>query len=130
MKTLLPGEFQWLEITTVGEINKHPESIVIEYMESPLTGMEKTKTTMTLKNDDITIKREGSFQSELTFAPEASKLCLYSTPYGTVRIKTDTSEYSLQDRDGEYFLSLNYGLTIEGEYQGETAMEMLIQQKE
>ncbi|GEM_PF-5938295 len=129
VKTLLPGENQWMEITVQGEIIKKEDCIIVEYPESELTGMDKTMTKMVMRNDGISIIREGDFNSELHFKPLDSTIGLYQTPYGTLSIITDTTEYTLQERDGEYFLVLSYGMTIEGEYQGETAIEMLVQHK-
>ena len=124
IRTLLPGEKEYIELTSQGFVQRRDNRIILTYKESELTGMDNTDTTITLGSADITIQREGDYVSTLEFSRSEPKMCLYHTPYGTLNVTTHTRDYSYSDRNGELELHLNYGLVIEGESQGDTKMEI------
>lgn len=130
IRTLLPGEKEYIELTSQGFVQRRDKDIILTYKESELTGMDNTDTTIILEDADITIKRQGAFVSTLEFSRSEPKICLYHTPYGTLNVTTHTREYHYKDEDGQLELHLDYGLVIEGEAQGDTKMEIKIRGQE
>ncbi len=126
IRTLLPGEKEYIELTSLGYVTRQDKEIILTYKESELTGMDNTETTIILEAAVVTIKRQGDFVSILEFSKREPKMCLYHTPYGTLNVTTHTKEYNYRDQGGELELYLNYGLVIEGEAQGDTKMEIKI----
>lgn len=126
IRTLLPGEKEYIELTSQGFVSRQEKEIILTYKESALTGMDNTDTTIILEDADITIKRQGDYVSTLEFSKSEPKMCLYHTPYGTLNVTTHTREYNYKDQGGELELYLDYGLVIEGEAQGNTKMEIRI----
>lgn len=124
IRTLLPGEQEYIELTSQGFVQRQGKTIILTYQESELTGMDNTDTTITLADSDITIQRQGAFVSTLQFSKAEPKMCLYHTPYGTLNVTTHTRAYHFKDQGGELELHLDYGLVIEGEAQGDTKMEI------
>lgn len=126
IRTLLPGETEYIELTSLGTIQRSGRQVIISYQESELTGMDDTLTTITLDQDDLTINRQGDYISTLEFSRNEARKCLYHTPYGTLNVTTVTREYLVKDSTEETELFLKYGLLIEGESQGNTRIEMSI----
>lgn len=126
IRTLLPGEEEYIELTSQGFIHRKGKTIEISYKESELTGMDNTDTTIIMQDTAVTIQRQGDFVSTLEFSSLEPKLCMYHTPYGTLNVTTHTSAYSLLDRETELELHLNYGLVIQGERQGDTILHIHI----
>lgn len=126
IRTLLPGETEYIELTSLGTIQRTGRQVVISYQESELTGMDDTLTTITLDQDDVTIQRQGDYVSTLEFSRNEARRCLYHTPYGTFNVTTHTRDYRVEDDQEEMDLFLNYGLVIEGEAQGNTRIEVNI----
>lgn len=126
IKTLMPGEKEYLELTSLGTMERKGNKVMISYKESELTGMDDTETTIILSEEDVIIRREGDYISMLEFCPKEPRQCLYHTPYGTFNVTTETSNYRLVDGEKKMELFLNYGLLIEGESQGATQIEMVI----
>lgn len=129
IRTLLPGETEFMELISAGTVRRQDHQIIISYRESELTGMDDTQTTITMDKEDVTIHREGSFMSTLEFSLGGPRPCLYQTPYGTLRVTTLTREYRMVDELEKTELFLMYGLVIEGENQGNTRIEILIRPK-
>ena len=130
IRTLLPGEKEYIELTSQGFVQRLEKEIILTYKESALTGMDNTDTTIILEVSDVTIIRQGDFCSTLEFSTSEPKMCLYHTPYGTLNVTTHTREYNFKDHGKELELHLDYGLVIEGELQGDTKMEIKIRDQE
>lgn len=126
IRTMLPGETEFLELTSLGTMERNDGKVMITYQESELTGMDDTQTTIILSEQDVTIHRQGDFISTMEFSPREPRQCLYHTPYGTFNVTTETADYRLVEDDQQMELFLDYGLIIEGEAQGSTRLEMLI----
>lgn len=126
IKTLMPGEKEFLELTSLGTMECKGNKVMISYKESELTGMDDTETTIILSEEDVIIRREGDYVSRLEFCPKEPRQCLYHTPYGTFNVTTQTLDYRVVEGEKKMELFLNYGLLIEGESQGATQIEMVI----
>ncbi|PKK40445.1 hypothetical protein ABB02_00304 [Clostridiaceae bacterium JG1575] len=126
VRTLLPGEDQFIELTTKGEMSPLGEELVIRYEESELTGMENTTTTITITMapQKVIIERSGSFATQLEFVPHADLPCLYHTPYGTLQMVTQTKAIDFTREGLLWNLKLRYAMVIEGDPQSETRMEI------
>lgn len=126
IRTLLPGESEYIELTSLGNIVREGDKVIVSYAESELTGMDDTQTTIIMDQADVAIRRQGSFTSTLEFSLLEPRQCLYHTPYGTFNVTTHTQEYRVVDDERKMELFLKYGLVIEGESQGSTRIEMVV----
>lgn len=55
----------------------------LSYMESAVTGMEGTRTSMTIFPEQVVLDRAGSITSRMVFKEGLKNSFLYDTPYGT-----------------------------------------------
>lgn len=107
------GEDDAIELATDGEYAFGKNGAVFSYMESPLTGLEGTKTTFLVRPDSVTMNREGALTSRMIFEEGKKHRFLYSTPYGaaTMGIETNRIRSELGEHGG--LLEIAYRTDIE-----------------
>lgn len=114
-----------MELVTQGVLSgSQEEGYVLSYQESELTGLEGTTTTFLVEKDKITLRREGSINSEMIFQVGQRHLCLYETPYGGFMLRVNTQRaWSDLDQTGGS-LSIRYIMEVENERVGENSFEI------
>ena len=66
VQSLEPGEEDVMELVTQGVLRQEEgEGFSLSYLESELTGLEGTTTTFRIAPDRITLRREGTLNSEM-----------------------------------------------------------------
>ena len=91
------------ELVTAGTYGYSPEEITMSWQESELTGLEGTKTTLSLKNGTATLTREGALNSTMEFREGERNFFLYETPFGsaTMGLNTRRMRNNLNAHGGE-----------------------------
>lgn len=114
-----------IELVTAGRLTSHgTDGYLLSYEESELTGLEGTTTTFLVEKDKITLRREGSINSEMIFQVGQRHLCLYETPYGGFMLGVNTQRaWSDLDQNGGS-LSIRYIMEVENERVGENSFEI------
>ncbi len=85
----------------------------MSYYESPVTGMEGTRTSICAAADRVVIDREGSVSSKMEFVAGEKTSFLYNTPYGSSAMFIDTRRIrqNLDEEGGE--LIIDYVVSVE-----------------
>ena len=113
-----------MELVTQGVLTRDEGGYTLTYQESELTGLEGTTTTFLVEKDKITLRREGSINSEMIFQVGQRHLCLYETPYGGFMLGVNTQRaWSDLDQTGGS-LSIRYIMEVENERVGENSFEI------
>lgn len=79
-----------MDFTTDGSYLFDDGGCELSYVESEVTGLTGTVTKMSLKDNTITVNREGTITSQMTFREGKKDSFLYNTPYGTATMGIDT----------------------------------------
>ena len=79
-----------IELITEGEYKFEGDGGELSYMESELTGMEGTKTSLIFSPTEIVLSREGTLTSRMVFKEGIKNTFLYDTPYGSATMGLDT----------------------------------------
>ena len=83
VQSLEPGEEDVMELVTQGVLRQEEgEGFSLSYLESELTGLEGTTTTFRIAPDRITLRREGTLNSEMIFQEGQKHVSLYETLWG------------------------------------------------
>ena len=116
-----PGEEDVMELVTQGVLEGDEGEYILTYLESELTGLEGTVTSFRVGKDRITLKREGTLNSEMVFQEGMEHVSLYETPYGgrTLGVKTRRARSDLSATGGD--LEIRYALEVDNERIGENA---------
>ena len=82
------------EFTTVGQYSYADGSGMICYLESELTGMEGTFTSIHYTPEGARMERTGNLTSTMDFTPGVRNTFAYDTPYGSATVGLETLEYT------------------------------------
>ena len=62
----------------------------MSYQESEVTGLEGTRTSVTILPDQVVVDRDGTVKSRMIFKEGSKSSFLYSTPFGQATMGVDT----------------------------------------
>ncbi len=99
------------------------------YMESPLTGLDGTKTEFLIRPNEVVMNRTGTVTTRMVFNRGKKHRFLYGTPYGTLAMGISTSyiDSSLTESGGD--LELAYDLDFENALLSRNRISINIKEK-
>lgn len=102
-----------IEMVTDGVYCRTENGYQIYYVESEITGLEGTTTTVDVTSDSVTVERRGMLNTKMVFRPGEKSRFLYDTRYGaaTMGIETRKLNAAFDDLGGE--LSIDYVVNME-----------------
>lgn len=125
-----PGEEDVMELVTQGFLCDEKDGYTLTYRESELTGLEGTTTTFRIGKDKITLRREGTLNSEMVFQEGLKHVSLYATPYGGLMLGVNTRKARSDiDLTGGK-LEIRYALEVENEKIGENSFDIQVREPE
>ena len=103
-------------------------TIVLEYQETELTGMEGTTTRITGQGDTVVLTREGSVNSQMVFQRGKRNSSVYETPWGSmlVDISTASLKYRLDDRGG--VMEIKYTVAVDHQVTGMNQVKIRVRE--
>ena len=102
-----------LEFTTDGYYFYEDGTGCLSYMESEVTGMEGTRTSVIVSPQQVVVDRDGLITSRMIFQEGEKNSLLYNTPYGTATMGIDTRKIEQRfDEDGGE-LEIDYVVDME-----------------
>lgn len=105
-----------LEFSTDGEYLFLDDVGCLSYQESEVTGMEGTRTSMTIGPNRVEVFRNGTVTSRMVFEEGRKNSFLYSTPFGDATMGVDTRKVrqSMDENGGsaeiDYVLDLEHAV--------------------
>ncbi len=106
------GPEEAVEFVTEGTLQRNEESVLLEYDESTLTGIEGVTTRLMIEGETVTIERSGGLETQLVFTPGSVFQSSLNSPAG----RTDMSIFAtrvesyLQEKSGS--LKLEYEMSM------------------
>ncbi len=91
-------EEDYLDFTTDGLYTYDGEVGCLSYLETEVTGMEGTRTSVIVMPDQVVVDRDGMITSRMIFREGDKTSFLYNTPYGTATMNISTRRI-LRDLD-------------------------------
>ena len=79
-----------MELVTAGQYGVSADEIRLTWEESELTGMEGTRTSLTVQPRSVRLEREGAMNTTMEFEEGQKHYFLYETPYGEATMGLDT----------------------------------------
>lgn len=123
-------EQQSVCLSTIGTLQHRTEddSWVVTYDESVATGMDGTRTSLSLYPDgQITLARTGEIEMQLSFNKGDQRLEQFETPFGLMRLSLLTHEAkgSLSDLGGN--IELGYAMAVDNRHAISTKLYLEIE---
>ena len=107
-----------LQLVTAGQYGVDRDEIRMTWEESELTGMEGTRTSITVQPRSVVLSREGANNSTMEFEEGHKHYFLYETPFGSATMGLDThrirSRLGFHGGDMEIEYTLDVNQTIVG----------------
>ncbi len=102
-----------IEFVTDGVYCRTETGYQIYYVESELTGLEGTTTTVDIAPDAVTVERKGMLNSRMIFRQGEKTRFLYDTKFGSATMGVDTRSVSADFDDYGGKLSIDYVVNME-----------------
>ena len=102
-----------VELVTDGIYCRTEEGYQIRYLESEITGLMGTATTVDINPNEIVVERKGVLNSKMVFRTGEKSSFLYDTQFGGATLGVDTRKIDavFDDNGGE--LSIDYVVNME-----------------
>ncbi len=75
-----------MELYTEGMLTHDDGKYIIEYDESEISGMENTRTSLTVEGDRVQLRRTGAVETEFVFLKSRVFEAAYETPFGMMQM--------------------------------------------
>ena len=114
VQSLEPGEEDVMELVTQGVLRQEEgEGFSLSSLESELTGLEGTMTTIQVEGEQVTLMRVGEFNTQMVFREGRRHLSMYNTPYGAMAIGVNTRHLlaELDDHGGN--IEIDYCIEVD-----------------
>ena len=107
-----------LQLVTAGQYGVDSDQICMTWEESELTGMEGTRTSITVEPKTVVLSREGKTNTTMEFQEGKKSYFLYETPFGSATMGLDTrrirSSFDFHGGDMEIEYTVDMDQTIVG----------------
>lgn len=102
-----------VELVTDGIYCRTEEGYQIRYLESEITGLLGTATTVDINPNEIVVERKGVLNSKMVFRTGEKSSFLYDTQFGSATLEVETRKINaaLDDFGGE--LCIDYVVNME-----------------
>ena len=105
-----------IEFTTDGHYYYEEGAGCLSYLETEVTGLEGTRTSLIIMPEQIVVDRDGLITSRMIFKEGEKSSFLYSTPFGDATVGVDTRKVrqSMDENGGsaeiDYVLDLEHAV--------------------
>lgn len=115
-----------IEVVTPGDFYEKDGLYYAVYKETEISGMEGTTTTLKISNDKFSIIRIGSTSAKMEFDKKAKSVSMYNTPYGTLELRIETKNLSVDVGEKGGDIQVNYNLSVSGQMPHNTELKINI----
>ncbi|MDU2066451.1 MAG: DUF1934 domain-containing protein [Sporomusaceae bacterium] len=123
------GEENKIEFVSVGTHYQKNNKDFFRYEESGLSGLKAGHTVLKVDPAEVIILRMGQVEQKLIFQEGKIRESLYQTPYGAFALSIETRSLSINLEQGCGEIKIHYDLTMEGQWQSENRLAIVIQEE-
>ena len=102
-----------LDFVTDGLYSFDGEVACLTYLESEVTGMEGTRTSVMVMSDKVVVDRDGTITSRMVFQEGKKNAFLYDTPVGSATMHMNTRRILFRFNESGGELEIDYVLDLE-----------------
>ena len=117
-----------LEFSTEGGYLFLDDVGCLSYQESEVTGMEGTRTSMTIAPNRVEVFRNGTVTSRMVFEEGRKNSFLYSTPFGDATMGVDTRKIRRHVDENGGRVEIDYVVDMEHAVVARNKFEITIRQ--
>jgi len=121
-----------IELVTQGRLIRDEAGYILTYVESELTGLDGTLTTILVEEggEQVTMLREGEVNAQMVFQEGRRHLSMYNTPYGAMAVGVNTRHLiaELNDQGGD--IEIDYSIEIDHAIAGRNVFRIKVKEAE
>jgi uncharacterized beta-barrel protein YwiB (DUF1934 family) len=102
-----------VEFSTDGVYSYDGENACLSYMETEVTGMEGTRTSVIIMPNQVVVDRDGLITSRMVFRERERSSFPYNTPYSTATMGLCTQKIIQNVGEHGGFVAIDYVVDIE-----------------
>jgi len=123
------GNTDTIKLNTVGDLYYKNNDIYVVYKEDE--DGNKTTSTIKISENEVSIKRFGNTNSNMSFKKDGVNETKYRTPQGLFIIETKTRELKIDKNEEKCIkLDIDYNIKIMDLFKGRNKMNILVEIKE
>ena len=101
-----------MELYTEGMLTHDGGKYIIEYDESEISGMENTRTSLTVEGDRVQLRRTGAVETEFVFLKSRVFEAAYETPFGMMQMSVLPTQILSELSEEKGKIDLEYVIRI------------------
>lgn len=109
----MQSDAETIELVTDGVYCRSEDGYQVYYVESEVTGLQGTSTTVDITPECITVERKGMLNSKMQFREGKKDRFLYDTRYGAATMELETRKVKARFDDFGGELSIDYVVNME-----------------
>lgn len=115
-----------IEVVSPGKYIKINDGYRAIYEETEISGMAGTTTTLTIRDKEVVLEREGTTTTKMCFNREEPSVSMYQTPYGILELSINTKSLEVEMGEDGGELKIDYSLSIAGQVPVDTKLSLKI----
>ncbi len=118
-----------IDFTTDGLYTFDGDTACLTYLESEVTGMEGTRTSVMVMSDKVVIDRDGTITSRMVFRKGEKDAFLFDTPVGsaTMHMNTRGVNYRFNEHGGH--MEIDYVLDVEHAFVSKNRFNLTVKEQ-
>jgi len=116
-----------IELMTEGKLFIDNGRYMVEYDESPVTGMMGTRTSMSIDDGIITVVRRGKINSNFIFTKGQRQDSLYETEFGNLMMSVYTNDVDINFDENGGEVKVEYQVDMANGF-GKNYLHMLVKE--
>lgn len=109
----MQSDAETIELVTDGVYCRSEDGYQVYYVESEVTGLQGTSTTVDITPEGITVERKGMLNSKMQFREGKKDRFLYDTRYGAATMELETRKVKARFDDFGGELRIDYVVNME-----------------
>ncbi len=118
-----------IDFTTDGLYTYDGDTACLTYLETDVTGMEGTRTSVMVMPDKVVVDRDGTVTSRMVFRPGEKHAFLYDTPVGSATMHMDTRGLSSRFNEHGGHMEIDYVMDMEHAFASRNRFHLTVKEQ-
>ena len=118
-----------VEVITEGEYFEQGNLKCITYEEIDPQFPEPIRNIISINGQQVTMKKRGLINTDMTFRKNAEQITHYSTPYGNLILGIKATDMYIWDTEDELFVNIDYSLSLNYNYSHNCKVSIQVQSR-
>ncbi|MCM1990055.1 DUF1934 domain-containing protein [Oceanirhabdus seepicola] len=115
-----------IEVVTPGVFYEKDGKFYVIYEETEISGMQGTRTTIKVEEDQFTLIRKGTTNTRMLFKEKHNDFIMYQTPHGMLQLSINIKKLSIDVDENGGNIEAVYNMGISGEESIRTELNVKI----